>query len=108
MNAEAILNILERAGVTVVADGNRLRARPSAALNDELRCLIREHKEDIVRLIALPPGVEDRIVHLLKLGAIDQSDAERVRASYHAYPEEWSFLLDCCERSVLERRAQRY
>ena len=103
MNPEVVLDILERAGVTVVADGTRLRAKPSDALNDELRGLIREHKEDIVRLIALPPEVDNRIVRLVKVGAIDKSDAERVRARYHAYPGEWDLLLDCCEGAVLNR-----
>lgn len=103
MNAELVLNILDRAGVTVVVEGNRLRATPSAALNDDLRVLICEHKEDLVRLIALPPEVENRIVRMLGTRAIDQSDAERVRARYHAYPAEWTLLLDCCERAVLRR-----
>lgn len=103
MKAEAVLAILERSGVTVVAEGDRLRAMPATALNDELRGLIRDHKDALVSLIALPPEVEDRLIRMVKTGAIDNSDAVRVRARYHAYPAEWDLLLDCCERAVTER-----
>lgn len=103
MKVDAVLDILQRSGVTVVAEGDRLRAMPATALNDELRGLIREHKEALVRLIALPAEVEHRLARMVKTGAIDSSDAAQVRARYHAYPAEWDLLLDCCERAVTER-----
>lgn len=48
----------------------------------------------------LPIEVEQRLVHLLAIGAIDHEDADLVRRRWHAYPDEWMFLLDCCERAV--------
>lgn len=44
------------------------------------------------------PEIERRLVRLLARGAIDQEDADQVRARYHAHPHaEWVQLLDWCE-----------
>jgi len=103
MDAHQVLDRLRAAGVTVVAEAGTLVVSPTAALNDELRALIREHKAAIAALIALPLGVERRLVEMVRTGAIDADDAQLVRARYYAYPDEWDFLLDCCERA---RRAK--
>lgn len=42
-----------------------------------------------------------RLAHLLRVGAIDDLDADLVRARFDAHPaEEWSTLLDWCEAAV--------
>lgn len=48
---------------------------------------------------------EARLVYLVWIGAIDPEDAELVRERWHAYREEWVFLLDCCEAAWHERRS---
>lgn len=48
---------------------------------------------------SLPAEVEQRVVRLLAIGAIDQADADLVRVRWHAYPDEWALLLDACERA---------
>jgi hypothetical protein len=45
----------------------------------------------------LPAEVEQRLAHLLAIGAIDDEDAALVRERWHAYPDEWNLLLDACE-----------
>lgn len=52
---------------------------------------------------AIPADVEARLVRMVSDKAIDADDAELVRRRFHAYPAEWLFLLDCCERAAQER-----
>lgn len=44
-----------------------------------------------------PSELEAHAAKLLALGAIDDADAALVGERWHACPEEWAQLLDCCE-----------
>ncbi|GAA4403147.1 hypothetical protein [Quisquiliibacterium transsilvanicum] len=105
MNAHQVLDRLRTAGVTVIAEAGALVASPSWALTDELRALIRQHKTAILDLIALPQGVERRLVQMVAAGAIDVDDAQLVRARYYAFPADWDFLLDLCTQARREAKA---
>lgn len=50
-----------------------------------------------------PAEIEQRVIRLLLMGAIDSDDAALVRRRYRFYPAEWDLLLDCCERAVSNR-----
>ena len=56
----SLLAELRRAGLTVTAEGERLRVGPSHLLADELRGAIREHRAGLVRILAAEaaPDVE--------------------------------------------------
>ncbi len=56
----SLLAELRRAGLTVTAEGGRLRVGPSHLLADELRAAIREHRAGLVRILAAEaaPDVE--------------------------------------------------
>lgn len=43
--------------------------------------------------------LEARLIRLVADGAIDADDAALIRRRFHAYANEWMFLLDCCERA---------
>ena len=60
MAASSLLAELRRAGLTVTAEGGRLRVGPSHLLADELRAAIREHRAGLVRILAAEaaPDVE--------------------------------------------------
>ena len=51
-----ILNELSRRGVTIRVEGDTLRLRPKAAVDDGLLARIREHKVEIIRLLAARKG----------------------------------------------------
>jgi len=88
MAIDHVMDELQRAGVLLVPDGDRLRAKPASAINDELRALIRDHKPDLLAAISIPADVESRLVRMVKSGAIDSDDADLARARFHLYPEE--------------------
>lgn len=100
MDVTAVFDRLATAGIAVNLDSGRIRAEPATALTDEIRTLIREYRIEILAALTLPIEVEQRLDQLLAIGAIDQEDADLVRRRWHAYPDEWMFLLDCCERAV--------
>ncbi len=52
MGPAQILTELERRGVELALDGNRLRFRPREAVTPDLRAAMAEHKDDLVRLVA--------------------------------------------------------
>lgn len=51
----------------------------------------------------LPAEIDGRLRRLESIGAIDADDAALVRCRFHAYADEWIFLLDCCELAALDR-----
>lgn len=55
MTAWALLEDLRQRGVTVGADGSHLRARPRQALTDEDIAAMRQHKAELLLLLAVPP-----------------------------------------------------
>jgi hypothetical protein len=62
MEADAILDRLTAAGLSVVCDGEALRVAPASRLNDELRALIRAHKTALLVALSCPQG------HALRAG----------------------------------------
>lgn len=53
MDAVALLRTLREAGCELQAEGDRLRVNaPKGVLTDELRSLIRQHKPELLRLLA--------------------------------------------------------
>lgn len=62
MDAVALLRRLREAGCELQAEGDRLRVNaPKGVLTDELRSLIRQHKPELLRLLA---PVQDRRARL--------------------------------------------
>jgi hypothetical protein len=56
---QAILDEMSERGVTARVDGETLRLKPRAALDDDLLARIKEHKLEIIRaLVAIPPMPE--------------------------------------------------
>ena len=51
MTPAAILSTLKSKGVNLKRDGDDLIATPKAALTDELRTLIRQHKPELLRAL---------------------------------------------------------
>ena len=57
MVTEALINNLARLGVTLVSDGDRLRYYPKDAVGPELVTRLREHKAEVLEIMANPwPG----------------------------------------------------
>jgi len=55
VTASALLEDLRQRGVTVSADGSQLRARPRQTITDDDITAMREHKAEILTLLAVPP-----------------------------------------------------
>ncbi|HEX7080205.1 MAG TPA: hypothetical protein VF329_04255 [Gammaproteobacteria bacterium] len=53
-----VRSALRRAGVSVELVDGRIRARPAAALTDELRALIREHRDALADVLRYRPALE--------------------------------------------------
>jgi hypothetical protein len=64
-SAQAILDEMSQRGVTARVDGKTLRLKPREALDDDLLSRIKEHKPEIIRVLAtIPPMPEGvRLVH---------------------------------------------
>ncbi len=54
MTAEELLNAAEAQGLTVVADGARLRIRPGSRLTPDLLAHLRAHKAELIDLLTWP------------------------------------------------------
>lgn len=54
-SAQALLDEMAQRGVTARVDGEILRLKPRAALDDDLLARIKEHKPEIIRVLAIPP-----------------------------------------------------
>ena len=46
--------------MTFRVEGDRLIVKPSVPLNDHQRCLITDHKQDLIDLLTIPPAIPDR------------------------------------------------
>lgn len=55
MTASTLLEDLRQRGVTVSADGTQLRARPRQTVTDDDITAMREHKAELLTLLAVPP-----------------------------------------------------
>lgn len=55
MLAVQLLEDLRRRGVTLIADGDRLRFRPREAVSPELRTLLAEHKAELLTFLKENP-----------------------------------------------------
>ena len=95
MTASAILEALKVKGVRLTRDGGDLIATPRAALTDELRALIREHKPELLQALTAEPSTTDKdffrtILGDSRLAQYVGADAEeraaRVRAQLEEYP----------------------
>ena len=51
-NPSLLVEKLRLAGLTLTAEGGRLRVAPADSLTDELRAAIREHRAGLVRILA--------------------------------------------------------
>ena len=93
MTPGAILDTLKAHGVRLTRDGEDLIATPKAALTDELRALIREHKPELLEIIGkAEPTPEDRdffrvILPGATLARYAGADAEERRAKVLAQLE---------------------
>ncbi|MGH8562683.1 MAG: hypothetical protein ACREXW_00825 [Gammaproteobacteria bacterium] len=56
-SAYLVLAEARGAGITIAVHGDMLMAGPKAALTDEVRSLIREHKPAILALLAVAPSL---------------------------------------------------
>lgn len=56
MRAPDILGKLQILGLRLSAEGDTLRAEPKAAITDEARALIRQHKPEILALLKVSPA----------------------------------------------------
>jgi hypothetical protein len=63
--AAETLTELSRRGVTIRVEGDNLRLGPRAALDDGLLARIREHKGEIIRLLAARKGGEGEVRSIL-------------------------------------------
>lgn len=55
MNAQAILEDLNKAGIQIAADGDMLRwCAPRGVFTPELRAVVAEHKQEILSLLSAP------------------------------------------------------
>lgn len=65
MNATEALSMLRQLGLTLTAAEGRLVVRPAELLDDELRWLIRKHRDALVELIQAEPskGIEADEAH---------------------------------------------
>ncbi len=95
MTAEAILQELQRKGVTVQLHGDRVRLIPGGVAGEELRSLIRQHRPEI--LAALEQRGRARLTALLTTW-VEMREPEWTRESvdqlkeaildvFEAYPE---------------------
>jgi hypothetical protein len=53
-DAAAILDRLAKAGITVTANGDKLRLAPKRALTEDILALVRQHKPELLRVLAAP------------------------------------------------------
>ena len=60
MAASSLLAELRAAGFTLTAEGSRLRVAPADLLTDELRAGIREHRAELVRILAAESAPDGR------------------------------------------------
>jgi hypothetical protein len=58
MNPDEVLRQLADHGVMVVADGERLRARPREAITPDLRAVLVAHKPDLLQLLGAPEAAD--------------------------------------------------
>ena len=58
--ASSLLAELRAAGFTLTAEGSRLRVAPADLLTDELRAGIREHRAELVRILAAESAPDGR------------------------------------------------
>lgn len=56
MGAADLLTRLRAAGVTLRVEGPKLVARPSAALDDDIRATIRAHRDELVAALSVSGG----------------------------------------------------
>jgi len=64
MTAAHVLAEMRRAGVVLIADGDKLRLRaPAAVLTPELRELARTHKTELLGVLSGPVGATAAPVH---------------------------------------------
>jgi hypothetical protein len=64
----AILDDLQRRGVSVVADGDALVLKPRRALDSELLARVREHKAEILRALSACPATCGVTCYEIELG----------------------------------------
>ncbi len=79
MTPEEVLSLVGKSGLQIRADGDRLIVSPASELSAELRALLVEHKDELLRLVGdgfdagtlwhgglawTPPGSEPRSVPL--------------------------------------------
>lgn len=60
MRAPDILGRLQNLGLYLSAEGETLRAEPKAAITDEARALIRQHKLQLLALLKASPAITSR------------------------------------------------
>lgn len=59
MDATEALSMLRQIGLTLTAAEGRLVVQPAELLDDEVRCLIRKHRDALIDLIqAEPPNID--------------------------------------------------
>lgn len=80
MDASDLLHDLNRAGLTVTAEGGRLAIRPAARLTDSLRAQMRAAKAELLALLdaeARREAFEERAAVMEYDGGLSREDAER-------------------------------
>jgi len=104
MTPEAVLIHCYQAGLSLRLEGERVAYSGTPEAVAALLPLMAEHKEGIRQVLSsVPPEIEERIAGLVACGEFDEQDAGAVRAGYHRCPEEWEFILGCCERTAADR-----
>lgn len=88
MGAPEIWVAVKRAGITLTAEGDGIRATPKAALTDELRTAIRANREAILAALRSAPEAEreareERAAILEFCAGYSRAEAERVAAITH-------------------------
>ena len=122
MDAHALLDTLAGAGLSVMADGDRLVIRPAYKLTDDMRAVLREHKRVVLAALSqrfdwspLDPesakeALQERIGILMDSG-MPQSQAEQEAAWQMERARCWErfqgharIIVSAAERSWSERQ----
>jgi hypothetical protein len=79
-DAAAILDRLAKAGITVTANGDKLRLAPKRALTEDILALVRQHKPELLRALAAPASPAQQL-ELANAPAIDPDAQAEARAA---------------------------